>query len=416
MNTKKLNKILLAFSGGLDTSAIVIWLKKTFQAEVIAYCSDLGNSPNAHDLENWAKRLGASEFIFEDLKNIFASKFAFPAVRAGATYQDDYLLGTSLGRPLIAERMAFFAKKLNADAISHGCTGKGNDQLRFERSWAYLIPEAEIVAPWRIWDFKGRSDLLNYLKLNGIEMPAKEKIFSEDVNLFHRSCEGGILEDPSSEYQPDQIYKWVTPPSATSKDSPSNSSTLTLQFEKGLPISINFQKMDPASLLIKLNEIAGASGYGVQDIVEERANGIKSRGVYETPGGSVLHLACKSLKHLCWDREMLDCARELGWKYGECIYDGFWHSDLKTSLEAFFKAASETLNGSVTLQLQSGTARVTSRQSPFSLYSADAVTFEADRAGIHKAADGYCKIIAIKQRQAGQRDQKTDRLQRETSV
>ncbi len=407
---KRHEKILLAFSGGLDTSAIVVWLKKTYQADIIAYCSDLGNGPDAVELKAWALKLGASDFIFEDLKNTFAEKFAFPSVRAGATYQDDYLLGTSLARPLIAERMAFYAKKLGVSAMSHGCTGKGNDQLRFERSWAYLIPEAEVIAPWRIWDFKGRADLIQYLKENGIDLPAKEKVYSEDVNLFHRSCEGGVLEDPSAEYNPQDIYKWVTDPGKLN----SESYTVTVNFKKGLPVSVNGKTQNAEQILTQLNDIAGKAGYGVQDIVEERANGIKSRGVYETPGGTLLHLACKELKHLCWDRSLQNTARYLGSLYGECIYDGFWHTENKKCLEAFFDKAGETLEGSVTIKLEHGTARVLSRHSPFSLYDPSSVTFEADKIGIHHAADGYCKIIAIKQTLAGQRDQKLGRSYGET--
>jgi argininosuccinate synthase len=398
----KHGKILLAFSGGLDTSAIIPWLKENYQAEVIAYCSDLGNSPDGEWLKKWAFELGASDFIFEDLKDAFAERFAFAAVRAGATYQDDYLLGTALGRPLIAERMAFFAKKMGATAISHGCTGKGNDQLRFERSWAYLVPELEIIAPWRIWDFKGRGDLLGYLKKKGFDLPAKEKVFSEDVNLFHRSCEGGILENPADEFDPKTIYKWVKPLDSISGDSV----TVAISFEKGLPIAVNQKKLEPAALLTMLNEIAGNSGIGVQDLVEERANGIKSRGVYETPGGTLLHGAIKALKHLCWERSLMSTARSLGQQYGECIYDGFWHTDLRDSLEAFFAKASETLSGTITFKLEKGQMRFVSRQSVFSLYDTDSVTFEADKGGIHKHAEGYCKIIALKQRQAGVRDQK----------
>lgn len=398
-------KILLAFSGGLDTSAIIPWLKENYPSEVIAYYSDLGNSPDGEALKKWAFQLGASDFIFEDLKESFASHFAFPAVRAGATYQDDYLLGTALGRPLIAERMAYYAQKLGATAISHGCTGKGNDQLRFERSWAYLVPELEIIAPWRIWNFKGRGDLLAYLREKGFQLPPKEKVFSEDVNLFHRSCEGGILEDPSQEFNPKAIYKWISPLSEVKNDGV----TVQLSFKNGLPIAINEKPLSPATLLSTLNEIAGISGIGVQDIVEERANGIKSRGIYETPGGTLLHTALKALKHLCWDRSLLTTARLLGQQYGDCIYDGFWHTDLRNSLEAFFVKASETLTGSVTLKLDQGQIRFVSRKSSFSLYDTEAVTFETDSGGIHHLAEGYCKIAAVKQRQSGLRDRQTHR-------
>ncbi|MBX7231080.1 MAG: argininosuccinate synthase [Bdellovibrionales bacterium] len=394
------NKILLAFSGGLDTSALIPWLKETYNAEVTAYCSDLGNSPNGEALKKWAHQLGAVHFIFEDLKEDFAKRFAFAAVRAGATYQDDYLLGTSLGRPLIAERMAYHAQQLGITALSHGCTGKGNDQLRFERSWAYLVPDLEIIAPWRIWNFKGRSDLLAYLKEKGFDLPAKEKVFSEDVNLFHRSCEGGILEDPGQDFDPKQIYHWVKPLSEISADS----MTVEIGFTNGFPTSINNKNLSSATLLSHLNQIAGEAGIGVQDLVEERANGIKSRGIYETPGGTLLHAAVRALKHLCWDRTLLSTARTLGQQYGECVYDGFWHTDLRQCLEAFFEKASKTLTGSVTFKLEKGQMRFVSRKSPFSLYDMDSVTFEADQGGIHHLAEGYCKIIALKQRQAGLRD------------
>jgi argininosuccinate synthase len=399
-NSKK--KVLLAFSGGLDTSAIVPWLKEQHNAEVIAYCSDLGNAPDEKELKAWSEKLGATQFIFEDLKDKFVSDFVFPAVRANATYQDDYLLGTSLARPLIAERMAHFAKELGAQAISHGCTGKGNDQIRFERSWAYLVPQTQVIAPWRVWDFKGRGDLLAYLASKGFQLSAKEKVYSEDVNLMHRSCEGGVLENPSVDYDQKDIYRWVKP----AADLGGDSVTVTLEFVNGLPVSVNGQKLGPAALLTRLNEIAGAAGVGVQDIVEERANGIKSRGVYETPGATILHQAVRALKHLCWDRSLQDTARTLGVKYGELIYDGFWHTALKGSIEAFFATASTTLTGSVVLKLQNGTSRVATRQSIYSLYDMDAVTFEADGTGIHKLADGWCKISSLSQLQAGKRDVK----------
>ncbi len=408
MSNSKENKkkILLAFSGGLDTSAIIPWLKETYDADVIAYCSDLGNGPDAEGLKKWAFELGASEFIFEDLKETFASKFAFSAIRAGATYQDDYLLGTALGRPLIAERMAHYALQMGASAVAHGCTGKGNDQIRFEKSWAYLIPQLEIVAPWRIWNFKGRQDLLAYLGERGFFLEAKEKKYSEDLNLFHRSCEGGILEDPAQEFEASEIYKWVKPIEQAQKDS----ITVEIHFERGIPVALNQKKMSSVALLSNLNEIAGQAGVGVLDLVEERTNGIKSRGIYETPGGTVLHLACRALKHLCWDRALITTARGLGAQYGEAIYDGNWHTDLRNAIEAFFEKASETLTGSIKLKLWQGSVNFVSRQSSFSLYSAEAVTFEADEGGVHHLADGYCKMSALKQKLMGSRDLKSKRL------
>lgn len=404
---EKNKKILLAFSGGLDTSAIIPWLKEHYKAEVVAYCSDLGNTPVEEDLRRKALELGASDFIFEDLKEYFVSRFVFPAVRAGATYQDDYLLGTALGRPLIAERVAYFAKKLQVSAVAHGCTGKGNDQLRFEQSWAYLIPEMEVIAPWRIWSFTGRADLVSYLAAQSLQAGqghAIEKQISEDVNLFHRSCEGGVLEDPSLEFNPDEIYKWVAP----LRGAHSDHVRVEISFEDGVPVAVNQNRLAPVALLSFLNQLAGAAGVGVQDVVEERINGIKSRGIYETPGGTILHLACRALKHLCWDRRLMDTARSLAVEYGECIYDGLWHTDLRRSLESFFLTAAETLTGSVLLKMERGVVRIVSRQSPFSLYDSGTVTFEDDKNGVHRLADGYCKIAAIKHRHMGRRDQNRD--------
>lgn len=401
-------KILLAFSGGLDTSAIIPWLIETQDAEIIAYCSDLGNSPDGEYLNQWARKLGAVDFIFEDLRDRFATEFAFPAVRAGATYQDDYLLGTALGRPLIAERMAYFAKKFGATGISHGATGKGNDQLRFENSWAYLVPDVKVIAPWKIWNFKGRQDLLKYLSAKGFDLNSAEKRYSVDVNLFHRSCEGGILENPAQEYRPEDIYEWVAAPAKQLKEP----KIISIKFENGFPVAVadgagaKEQALSPAALLSLLNQAAGAAGIGVADLVEERANGVKSRGVYETPGGTLLHLACRSLKHLSWGRSLMTIARTMGNYYGELVYDGFWHSEARVATEAFFQASSKTLSGTVALRLEAGQARVVSRNSPFGLYDENMVTFESDEHGLHKYAEGYCKTVGFKQWRAGLRDQK----------
>lgn len=399
------NKILLAFSGGLDTSAIVPWLNENYDAEVIAYCSDMGNAPDEKFLKEWSKKVGAVDFIFEDVRDRFAEEFAFPAVRGGAIYQDDYLLGTALGRPLIAERIAHFAKKLGASAIAHGATGKGNDQLRFEKSWAYLVPEVKVIAPWKIWEYKGRQDLLKYLAARGIEMSSAEKKYSVDVNLFHRSCEGGILENPSKEYDPSEIYEWTAAPSKIRKDVTS----VSIEFQHGIPVAVDGVKLSPATLLGRLNEIAGPAGIGVVDLLEERANGVKSRGVYETPGGTLLHIACKALKHICWDRSLLTTARSLGQTYAELIYDGLWHTDSRLAVEAFFHKASETLTGTVNLKLEGGQARVVSRVSPFALYDESMVSFESDEHGLLKHAEGYCKTVSFSQWRAGRRDARVGR-------
>ena len=397
-------KILLAFSGGLDTSAIIPWLKETYNAEVIAYCADMGNAPDETFLKSWSTKLGASDFIFEDLKNKFALEFAFPAVRANATYQDDYLVGTALGRPLIAERMAFYAKKLGCHAIAHGATGKGNDQLRFEKSWAYLTPELEVIAPWKIWNFTGRTELINYLASKGIHFENKEKLFSVDVNLFHRSCEGGVLENVTKEFNPESVYEWVATPARALKDAVS----VNIQFSNGLPVAINDNKMEPAALLSKLNDIAGASGIGVLDLVEERTIGIKSRGIYETPGGTLLHTAIKNLKHLNWNRELQTLARQIGVAYGAAIYDGHWHSGVRFAAEAFFTEAAKSLSGSITLKLEAGQVRVVSRTSDYALYDEAGVSFEIDSYQMNKHANGYSKTVCYGPWKAGLRDQKTN--------
>lgn len=394
------NRILLAFSGGLDTSALVPWLMENHDAEVVAYCSDLGNAPDPVRLAAWARKLGAADFIFEDLKDRFARDFAFRAVRAGATYQDDYLLGTALGRPLIAERMAHFARELGATGIAHGATGKGNDQLRFEKSWAYLCSELELIAPWKTWAFQGRRDLLAYLGSKGFSLDSAEKLFSVDVNLFHRSCEGGILEDPSKEYDPARIQEWVAPPLAAARES----FTVEIGFEAGLPVTLNGKDLGPAALLSALNGLAGQAGVGVADLVEERANGIKSRGVYETPGGTLLHLACRNLKHLCWDRPLLQTARQLGEQYGLLVYDGLWHTDAREAIDAYFDSAARSLNGSIRLRLEGGQARVVSRRSTDSLYEEALVSFESDRAGLHRHAQGYCRTVCFSHARLGRRN------------
>ena len=400
-NSKKKMKVLLAFSGGLDTSAIIPWLKETYGAEVIAYCSDLGNGPDADHLDAWARKLGASDFIIDDLRDEFAQNYVFPAIRAGAVYQDDYLLGTALARPLISERMAQYALKLDANAIAHGATGKGNDQIRFERSWAYLVPHIELLAPWKLWSFTGRSDLAEYLTEKGFPTNAEEKIYSIDENLLHRSCEGGVLEHLDKEYDPNEIYEWVTPPEALSKVA--EPTRVAIAFDKGLPVAVNGRKESPATILSLLNEYAGNAGIGVLDLVEERSIGMKSRGIYETPGGTLLLHAVKALKHMCWDRSLLTTSRLLGLQYGEMIYDGLWHTETRQAIEAFFYKATETLTGSISMSLEQGQIRIIKRESVFSLYDADSVTFEQDKEGIHKAAAGYCQIARYNQWRQGMR-------------
>lgn len=394
--------ILLAFSGGLDTSAIIPWLIEKYDANIIAYCADLGNAPDGEYLAKWSKKLGASEFIFEDLKEEFTQKFVFPAIQAGAIYQDDYLLGTALGRPLIAERMAFYAKKFNCYAIAHGATGKGNDQVRFEKAWAYLVPNIKIIAPWKMWDFKGRKDLHAYLESKGLDLVSEDKKYSVDCNLLHRSTEGNVLEDPEVEFAPKEVYRWVKTPAEISPEA----INITLNLEKGTVTKINNEAMTPAQILTKLNELGGQAGIGVVDLVEGRGNGVKSRGIYETPGGSILHFATKQLKHYCWDRSLLNVSRNLGEKFAEVIYDGEWHSETTKAILSYFSTACQTLTGSISLKLIAGQMIVTSRKSSFTLYDEEGVTFESDEFGLHKYAEGYCKTISYNPMMNGKRDLK----------
>ncbi len=391
--------IVLAYSGGLDTSAIIPWLIEEYDAEIIAYCSDLGNSPKESWLKSRAIELGAKEFIFEDLKEELTKDYVFPAIRAGAIYQDDYLLGTALGRPLIAERIAKIAKENNAYAIAHGATGKGNDQIRFERAWAYLVPEIKVIAPWKIWDYKGRTDLTNYLKDRGYDLSSEETTYSIDVNLLHRSCEGGILEDVEKEYNPDEIYEWTTPPAKCTNGAVS----LTIEFEKGIPTLLNGVSMSPANMLEELNTIGGKHGIGIADLVEERTNGIKSRGIYETPGGTLLHHTCRILKHLCWDRPTLNIAAQLGREYADLVYDGLWHSDARKSIDAFFGQAAKVLTGKIGLKLQNGHIYITERASKYSLYGKELVSFEHDEFGLNAASHGFCRTLSYRQWQCGKR-------------
>jgi argininosuccinate synthase len=393
-------KIVLAYSGGLDTSAIIPWLRDNYDAGVIAYCSDLGNSPDEGWLGRRARELGACEFIFEDLRDELVGGYVFPAVRAGAVYQDDYLLGTALGRPLIAERVAAIARERGAFAIAHGATGKGNDQIRFERAWAYLVPDIRVIAPWKIWDFEGRADLVAYLESKGFDANARQSRFSVDVNLLHRSCEGDVLEDPEMEYDPEDVYEWTAPHHLAT----GAATDLSVEFERGIPVGMDGKRLSPAALLSELNETGGRHGIGVADLVEERTNGIKSRGIYETPGGTILHKACRILKHLCWDRTTLGIASRLGCEYADIVYDGMWHSDARASIDAFFEKASEVLTGSVRMRLKNGHAMITGRSSPFSLYGKELVSFEKDPCGLNKASAGFCRTLCFRQEQCGRRN------------
>lgn len=390
-------KCLLAYSGGLDTSAIIPWLIENFNFNVVAYCCNLGNLPPEEELRERALRLGAVDFIYEDAQNEFSSDFVFPLIRSNATYFDDYLLGTAVARPLIADRIAKAARAIEANAIAHGATGKGNDHIRFEKAWAYLCPNIKVIAPWKLWEFKSRSELVGFLKEHNYAWDDTEKRYSIDVNSFHRSCEGGILESLDSTYQKNEVLGWVSP-------NPSPQTTeVKITFCKGFATAVNNTPLSPFQILNELNMIGSKHGIGICDIVEERANGIKSRGIYETPAGTILHICLKALKQLCWTRELYIEAQRLSDCFGVLIYDGLYFGDLKRAIDSFFSSASECLSGEIFLRVANNNVQILTRSSPNSLYSDKIVSFENDDVGINKAALGYMKINVISDLQQGLR-------------
>ena len=395
------NSILLAYSGGLDTSAIIPWLKEQYGCEVIAYCADLGDSPDEGKLRDKALEHGASRLIFEDLRKPFVEDFVFPMLRAQAVYQDDYLLGTAIARPLIAQRMAHHAIEAGCTGVAHGATGKGNDQIRFEKALAYLAPGLEIIAPWKVWDFTGRGDLQRYLLGLGFEVPSEAKKYSIDTNLFHKSTEGAELEAIDGSYPQTEIM---------GRPTASGSEQLTIGFELGIPVRLNGQSREASCLLSKLNSVGSRFGIGIVDLVEERFNGIKSRGIYQTPGGHILHTALRQLKHCCWNRDLLRIARSLGESYGELVYDGEWHGTARRAIDGFFEEACECLCGDITLDISAHQLTVAGRSSPFSLYQRELVSFEEDRHQLNRASVGFCTTITTKSRLEGQQYYKTSRL------
>lgn len=390
-------KCVLAYSGGLDTSAIIPWLKENYQVEVIAYCCNVGNLPPEEELKERALELGASEFVFEDAESEFVSEYVFPMLKASATYYDDYLLGTAIARPIIALKAAEFALKIGASFIAHGATGKGNDHLRFERAWSYLAPQVEVIAPWKLWSYKSREELVSFLATKNYAWGDHTKRYSVDVNTFHRSCEGGDLEDIAVEYSKEEVHQWLSFGFKEPKK-------LKLSVVNGTIEAINDEKFNPKEALELLNSEASKFGIGLCDIVEERINGVKSRGIYETPGGMVSHVALKALKQICWSRELFSLAQMLADKYGQIIYDGLWFSDSRNALESFFNKASEKVTGEVIVELNNGFVRVLSRKSLYSLYRPDIVSFESDSLDVNKASLGYSKMMTLSSFIQGQRE------------
>ena len=392
---QKINKIVLAYSGGLDTSAMLLWLKETYDCEVVCYTADVGQGDELDGLEEKALKTGASKLYVEDLREEFVKDFVWTAVKANALYEGVYLLGTSLARPVIAKKQIEIARLENADAVAHGATGKGNDQVRFELTYYALQPDIKVVAPWRDWDFKGRADLLRYCAKHDIEITATaEKPYSMDRNLMHISYEGGILEDPWSA-PPEDIFLLTRSP----ENAKNEAEEIVLTFEKGEPAAINGEKYGAVDLLEKLNFIGGEHGIGRVDLVENRFVGMKSRGVYETPGVTILHAAHRALESITLDREVVRLRDSLGVKIAESIYYGFWFSPEFELMKNLVNETQENVSGDVRLKLYKGNVIVTGRRSPFSLYKERIATFEDDAGAYDQHdAEGFIKLNALRLR------------------
>ena len=390
-------RIVLAYSGGLDTSVILAWLKEEYDAEVITYTADVGQGDEVGEAEEKALATGAMTAVVDDLRHQFVTEAVFPAIRAAAVYESEYLLGTSLARPIITQGMVATALEYGADAVAHGATGKGNDQVRFELSTAALAPDLRTIAPWREWDMNGRSDLVAYAKARGIPIPVtKESPYSVDANLFHISYEGGALEDPWVG-APAGMFQMTTDP----EKAPDEPQEIVVGFDAGTPVSVDGVDLDPVDLLTHLNEIAGLHGVGRIDIVENRFVGIKSRGVYETPGGSVLHASRRAIETLTLDREVLHLRNDLAIRYARIVYNGFWFSPERMALQETMDSIQATVTGEARLVLFKGAVRVVGRRSPNTLYDEDIATFEADKVYRQADAEGFIKLNALRIRGFG---------------
>jgi argininosuccinate synthase len=389
--SQKVNKVVLAYSGGLDTSIIIPWLKENYGAEVIAFAADVGQGEELSGLEEKAIRTGASKCIIEDLRDEFISEFALPTLRAGAIYERKYLLGTSFARPLIARRLVEIAEAEGAEAVSHGCTGKGNDQVRFELAFKALNPRLRIIAPWREWDIKSREQEIDYAQDRKIPITAsREKIYSEDRNLWHLSHEGGILEDPWNEPDEKMYVLSVSPEKA-----PDKPQYVEIEFEQGWPVAVDGNRLGPAALVAALNKIGGAHGVGRTDLVENRLVGMKSRGVYETPGGTMLLTAHRELESLTLDRTTLHYKDILAGKYAELVYNGQWFTPLRDAMDAFVNATQTRVTGTVRLKLYKGNLIAAGRKSPYSLYREDLATFGEEAVYNQKEAEGFINLFGL---------------------
>ncbi len=393
-DSKQVDKVVLAYSGGLDTSVILHWLKAQYGAQVVAFTADIGQGDEVEEARQKALRTGASAAYADDLREVFVSEYVFPVLRAGAIYEGYYLLGTSFARPLIAKRMVEIAAAEGADAVAHGATGKGNDQVRFELSAYALKPDIKVIAPWREWDLRGREDCIAYARQHGIDVPVtKEKPYSMDANSYHISYEGGVLEDP-----------WAAPPkgmwrlTVDPEDAPDRAEDVIVSFENGTPVALDGVRLSPYALLTRANEIAGRHGVGRVDIVENRFVGMKSRGCYETPGGTLLFHAHKAVESLTLDRQVLQLRDELVPKYAAAVYNGFWFSPEREALQRLMDDVQTSVTGDARLRLYKGSVSVTGRRSPNSLYRQDVVTFEEDDVYDQADADGFIKLNSLRLR------------------
>ena len=387
-------KVVLAYSGGLDTSIIIPWLKENYDYDVIAMVADVGQGDDIEAVVKKAYATGASDVVVEDLREEFLTGYVFPALQAGAVYEHKYLLGTSLARPVIAKHQVEVALRKGATAVAHGCTGKGNDQVRFELAYQALAPELKVIAPWREWSLKSREDCIDYAEAHGISVSAsRTKIHSRDRNLWHLSHEGGELEDAANAPLPD-TWQWTRSP----QEAPDRAEQVKIGFENGIPISVNDLELDPVSLVELLNEIGARNAVGRVDLVENRFVGIKSRGCYETPGGTLLITAHRELEALCLERDLSHFKQHVGLKYAELAYFGLWFTPLREALDAFVASTQKNITGTVTLSLYKGNVATVSRQSDYSLYRTDLSSFTMGESYDQKDAAGFIRILGLPSR------------------
>ncbi|MBE3575849.1 MAG: argininosuccinate synthase [Firmicutes bacterium] len=386
----KPSKVVLAYSGGLDTSCAIPWLRETYGCDVVAMVADVGQGDDLEAVRAKALASGASAVFVEDLRLPFVTDFIFPTLQAGAVYEGKYLLGTSMARPLIARRQVEIAQAVGADAVAHGCTGKGNDQVRFELTYKAFAPDLAVIAPWREWQIRSREDAIAYAQAHGVPVPAtRQKPYSRDQNLWHLSHEGGVLEDPWAA-PPDDLYLLTQDPAKAPAPR-----LLTIDFEAGVPVALDGQPTGPVELLEALNKLGGLYGIGRVDLVENRLVGMKSRGVYETPGGTILHVAHQELESLALDRQTFHYKQQVALKFAELVYDGLWYTPLREALSAFVESTQRTVTGSVRLRLSAGQCVAVGRKSPYSLYSEELATFGADEVYDQTDSAGFIALFGL---------------------